>query len=127
MDRKDVLSSPEYWVTLIQTNLYDCAMRYMKSANINRKQLAEQLGVSKGYVSQLLNGDFDHRLSKFVELSLAFGYIPKVEFIKTSEYLQAKSIIGKMVVCVCEKTEYQPYNEVRIENNETSKRDWEVA
>jgi len=31
-------------------------------------------------VSQLLNGDYDHKLSKLVELSLAFDMVPSVEF-----------------------------------------------
>lgn len=39
----------------------------------HKSQLAEYLGVSKGYVSQLLNGDYDHCMSKFFELALAFG------------------------------------------------------
>ena len=53
----------------------------------NRKQLAEHLGVSKGYVTQLLNGDYDHRMSKFIELSLSFGYVPKIDFIPIEEYI----------------------------------------
>ena len=43
----------------------------------HKSQLAEYLGVSKGYVSQLLNGDYDHRMSKFFELALAFGMVRK--------------------------------------------------
>ena len=43
----------------------------------HKSQLAEYLGVSKGYVSQLLNGDYDHCMSKFFELALAFGMVRK--------------------------------------------------
>ena len=53
---------------------------------MNRKQLAEYLGVSPSYVTQLLNGDFDHKLSKFVELSMAFGYIPQTDFVPLATY-----------------------------------------
>lgn len=60
----------------------------MASTGKNRTQLAEHLGVSKGYVSQLLNGDYDHKLSKLVELSLAFGYVPKVDFVPIDEYIK---------------------------------------
>ncbi len=88
MERKDILASPDYWITLIETNLYNCALQYIKEMGINRTQLAHHLGVSKGYVSQLLNGDFDHRLSKLVELSIAFKCVPKLEFIKMDEYMQ---------------------------------------
>ena len=59
----------------------------MKETGRNKTQLAEYLGVSKGYVSQLLNGDYDHRLSKFFELSLAFGVIPQIDFIPVGKYV----------------------------------------
>lgn len=80
MKREDILKNPGYWITRIQTSLYNCAETFMSNHNLNRTQLAERLGVSKGYVSQLLNGDYDHKLSKLVELSLAFGFVPKIEF-----------------------------------------------
>lgn len=80
MSRKEILSSPEYWMAKAQIDLYNRAEDFMAAKDMNRTQLAEYLGVSKGYVSQLLNGDYDHKLSKFFELAVAFGYIPKIEF-----------------------------------------------
>ena len=87
MDRKEVLKSPEYWTAKTQIELYNQAERFMKETGRNKTQLAEYLGVSKGYVSQLLNGDYDHRLSKFFELSLAFGVIPQIDFIPVGKYV----------------------------------------
>ena len=52
----------------------------MKKNNLNRSQLADKLGVTKGYISQILNGEFNHRIATFVDLSLAIGKVPKVEF-----------------------------------------------
>ena len=86
MDRKEVLKSPEYWTAKTQIELYNQAKSFMKETGRNKTQLAEYLGVSKGYVSQLLNGDYDHRLSKFFELSLAFGVIPQIDFIPVGKY-----------------------------------------
>ena len=83
MDRKEVLKSPEYWTA----KTYNQAESFMKETGRNKTQLAEYLGVSKGYVSQLLNGDYDHRLSKFFELSLAFGVIPQIDFIPVGKYV----------------------------------------
>lgn len=80
MERKDLLQSPEYWITKIQHELYACAQKFMDERGFNRTQLAEYLGVSKGYVSQLMSMEYDHRLSKLVELSLAFGYVPDINF-----------------------------------------------
>jgi len=80
MTREDLIKNPGYWTAKAQFDLHDCAENYMRAHNMNRTQLAEYLGVSKGYVSQLLNGDYDHKLSKLVELSIAFGVVPKIEF-----------------------------------------------
>lgn len=88
MDRKEILGSPEYWTSKTQLELYGCAMKFMKDTRRDRTRLAEYLGVSKGYVTQLLNGDYDHRLSKFFELALAFGYVPKIEFVPVAELLE---------------------------------------
>lgn len=87
MDRKEVLKSPEYWTAKTQIALYGQAKSFMKETGRNKTQLAEYLGVSKGYVSQLLNGDYDHRLSKFFELSLAFGVIPQIDFVSVEKYI----------------------------------------
>lgn len=81
MERKDLIQSPEYWITKIQYNLYECAVRFMEEKGYNRTQLAKYLGVSKSYVSQLLSLEYDHRLSKLIELSLKFGFAPKMDFI----------------------------------------------
>ena len=54
---------------------------------MNKTQLAAYLGCSKGYVSQLLNGDFDHKLSKLVELSLAIGKVPLLEYEDMEQYI----------------------------------------
>lgn len=80
MKRKELITSPEYLTTKAQLDLYDCAYRFMEERGMNKAQLAEHLGVSRGYITQLLSGDFDHRLSKFFELAVAFGYVPTVTF-----------------------------------------------
>lgn len=87
MTREEVLKSPDYWKSRIQIALYNCADFFMKKTNRNRKQLAEYLGVSGGYVTQLLNGDYDHKLSKLTELSLAFGFVPHMEFIPVDKFI----------------------------------------
>lgn len=91
MTREDVLKSPEYWTAMIQIALYNSAERYMEESGKNRTQLAEHLGVSKGYVTQLLSGEYDHRLSKMVELALAFGCVPYVDFIPVEKIIEKES------------------------------------
>lgn len=105
MTRQRILRSPAYWISKIQIALYNCAEKFMADNSMNRTQLAQHLGVSKGYISQLLNGDYDHKLSKLVELSLSFGFVPKIEFQPISGVMKEEpsayasmSISGKNIV-----------------------------
>jgi len=47
---------------------------------MTQTQLAEHLGVTKGYVSQVLKGEFNYTLRKLIELSLAVGKVPTLSF-----------------------------------------------
>lgn len=88
---KELQCTPEYWTTRIQLDLYAHLQEYMKENGLNRTQLAQKLGVTKGYITQVLNGDFDHRLSKLVELSLFVGLIPKMEFVPKMEFFDERT------------------------------------
>ena len=78
---QELLATPEYWTTRLQLDLYNMIKNYIETNNLTQVDLANKLGVSKGYVSQVLNGNFDHRISKFVELSLAVGMIPQISYV----------------------------------------------
>ena len=72
--------SPDYWTARLQLELYDVVREYLSAENLSQNKFAEQLGVSKGYMSQVMNGDFDHRLSKLVSLALATGKVPEITY-----------------------------------------------
>jgi len=86
MKREELISSREYWLTKIQLDLFNMIEVYRKENNLNKTQLAEKMGVTKGYVTQILNGDFDHRISKVVELSIMFGKVPFLNFMDVGKY-----------------------------------------
>ena len=85
MKREMILKSKGYNITKIQNELFRQLTNYLKDKQITRTQFAKELGVSKGYVSQILNGKFDYKLSKLVELSLAIGKIPEIKFTSFEE------------------------------------------
>jgi transcriptional regulator with XRE-family HTH domain len=90
--QEELMRSRGYWIANIQFDLFSCVDEYMKENNLNRSQLAERLGVSKGYVSQILNGRFNHNLATFVDLTLAIGKAPRVVFEDLEESItQTKS------------------------------------
>jgi transcriptional regulator with XRE-family HTH domain len=78
MTREQLLRSREFWINEIQNDLYGVMEKYMKEKNLNRSELAKELNVTKGYISQVLSGDFDHKISKFVDLALSCGKAPFV-------------------------------------------------
>lgn len=88
MKRADLLKSKEYWLVQIQNDLFSVIESYMKKENLNRTQLAEKLKVTKSYITQVLNGDFDHKISKLIEFSLASGKAPVLSFVDLDKYIK---------------------------------------
>ncbi|MBI9015569.1 MAG: helix-turn-helix transcriptional regulator [Clostridiales bacterium] len=93
MKREKLIRSKGYNVTKIQNELYRQLTSYLEENKMTQSAFAKQLGVSKGYVSQILNGDFDYKLSKLVELSLAIGKVPEIHFESFSNILEKKNTI----------------------------------
>jgi transcriptional regulator with XRE-family HTH domain len=93
--RNNLVNSKEYWMVKIQMELFAELEKYLSDNNMNRTQFAEKLGVSKGYVSQILNGDFNHSLSKLIELSLAIGKVPVINFEDINKFTTEDNPISK--------------------------------
>ena len=87
MTKEELIKTPEYWMENIQNELYRQVKKYLEDNRINQTQLAERLKVTKGYISQVLNGNFNFTLNKLIELSLAIGLVPDLEFRSPKEYI----------------------------------------
>lgn len=88
MEREQLLRSPNYWLAYVQNGLFKMVDNYRFVNRLKKKDLAIKLGVTRGYVSQLLNGDFDHKISKLVELSLACGKVPKITYCDLEQFIK---------------------------------------
>lgn len=86
--RAELLKSKGYWIAKLQIVLFRELDEFKKKKSMNNTELANYLGCTKGYVSQLLNGNFDHKVSKIVELALAIGKAPKLEFEDLNQYIK---------------------------------------
>lgn len=83
-----ILNQPAYWVEAINGTLYNAIVEYMKKNNLNRTQLAQFLGISKGRVSQILNdGRINFSIEKIVEIALKIGKFPAFELDDSASYL----------------------------------------
>lgn len=80
LTREDLLKDPDYWFEGEQNELFRQVSEYMERENINQTELAKRLKVSKGYISQILNGNFNYTLKKHIELCLSIGLVPKISY-----------------------------------------------
>lgn len=87
MQREDLLRNREYWIIKIQSDLYEVVENYMKKNNLSRTDFAKKLKVTKGYITQVLKGDFNHKITKLIDLSLASGKAPILHFVDLEKYI----------------------------------------
>ena len=80
LKHKDLVTKPEYWLETIQNEIFRQVTAYLRDNHLTQSQFAAQLGVSKGYVSQVMKGEFNYTLKKLIELSLAIGKAPVINF-----------------------------------------------
>lgn len=88
MTREELLKSSAYWFEYEQNELFRQVTRFMEDENINQTELAAKLNVSKGYISQILNGNFNYTLKKLIELCLAIGMVPKIRYNKMDNIIR---------------------------------------
>jgi transcriptional regulator with XRE-family HTH domain len=84
--KEELLKRPNYLLTKYQNEIYRQLVEYMQVNNLTQRDVAERLGVSGAYVSQVLNGNFNFTLKKLIEIGLMVGKIPALEFVNVSEF-----------------------------------------
>lgn len=77
MTHKDLLNTSEYWITRIQYDFFKKVHQYMEENSLSKSELAKNIGVSKSYVTQILNGTCNFSLNKLIDISLSIGYYPQ--------------------------------------------------
>jgi transcriptional regulator with XRE-family HTH domain len=85
--REELLKTEEYWFETLQNEIYRIVAAYLENEGMNQSEFAEKLGVSKGYISQIMNGNFNYTLKKLIELSLAVNRIPEFNFKDINEFI----------------------------------------
>lgn len=87
MTREELIKDEGYVTTGFQLKLLNLIEDYMEKNNLNRDKLAKKLGVTKGYISQLLNASYDHKISKLVNLALACDTMPLLFFVDLNKFI----------------------------------------
>lgn len=86
LSKKELLSSPNYLLTKYQNEIYRQLTTFMELNNLNQKDVAEKLGVSRSYINQILNGNFNFTLKKLIELGLLMDKVPSLQFESFDEF-----------------------------------------
>lgn len=94
--RELILEQPSYWVESINGILYDAIIQYKEDQKFNRTQLADDLGISKGRISQILNdGETNFTIEKFCEIALKVGVFPDVKLTPKAIFIENENILKK--------------------------------
>jgi len=88
MEREKLIKSKGYWLTNFQCEAFRLLDDYMKENDLTKHEVAEQMDVPLRYISKILNGNFNSKLSKFIELSLFVGKVPVLNFDSFEKYLE---------------------------------------
>lgn len=93
LSRKELYKTHEYWIERIQNDVFRALNNYKEENDLkNNTALADRLGVSKGYVSQIMNGNFNFSISKLVELSLQIGVAPDLELKALRDFIHEEEV-----------------------------------
>jgi transcriptional regulator with XRE-family HTH domain len=76
-----------YWMETIQQTIYEALLAYMDKHDLNKTELATKLGFTRGYVSQLMNGNFNLSQKKIIQLLLKLDMVPDLLIRTVDEYL----------------------------------------
>lgn len=90
--REELVRTEEYWFETLQNEIYRIVSEYIEKEGMNKTQFADKIGVSKGYVSQILNGNFNATLKKLIELSLAIDVVPSIEFKNIVDFIEEDKV-----------------------------------
>lgn len=80
MTREEIIKTPEYHLAGLQVSVYNMLEREKSIKNLTNLQLANQLNISVTRVRQILDGDYDGKVSQLIEIALKLGYTPEFKF-----------------------------------------------
>ena len=95
MDKKDyrsqLMQRPEFAVEAAKGELImdvtESICAILEQKNMDRQELAKNMHKSKGYISQLLNGDRNMTLATLAEICHALGCTPSIKIKKQEEHV----------------------------------------
>lgn len=82
--RSKLLKDPAYALEAVKgdfiMDVTESICEILETKNVNRQSLAKKMSRTKGYISQLLNGNRNMTLGTLAEITHVLGYVPKIKF-----------------------------------------------
>jgi transcriptional regulator with XRE-family HTH domain len=86
----------KFALKIFQMELTEEILKELEKRNLSRSDLANNLGVSRSYISQLLNGRVNLRSNTFFRLCFEIGLIPNINYSRMDNLLFEKHKICKI-------------------------------
>lgn len=86
ISKRNLLKHPNYLLSKYQIEIFRQLETYRQQNNLTQKDLAAKLNVSTSYINQVLKGKFNFTLKKLLELGIAIGKIPSIEFLTVEDF-----------------------------------------
>ena len=86
MTRKDFITSPTYWLTQMQIDIFREVKTYQAVNNMSDEELAEFLDISNYEMRNITSGDCNLDMNELCEIMVRIGIGPKLSLIKLDDY-----------------------------------------
>lgn len=86
MTRKDFITSPTYWLTQMQIDIFREIKTYQAVNNMNDEELSEFLDISTYKLRQILSGDCNLDMNELCEIMVRIDVVPKLSLLKIDNY-----------------------------------------
>lgn len=104
ISKKNLLKHPNYLLSKYQIEIFRQLETYRQQNDLTQRDLAAKLNVSTSYVNQILKGKFNFTLKKLIELAIAIGKVPSIEFL-TVEDFWTKNEVKKQNTIIAQLTQ----------------------
>lgn len=86
MTRKDFITSPTYWLTQMQIDIFREVKTYQAVNNMSDEELAEFLDISNYEMRNITSGDCNLDMNELCEIMVRIGIAPKLSLMKIDDY-----------------------------------------
>lgn len=86
MTRKEFITSPTYWLTQMQIDIFREIKTYQAVNNMKDEELSEFLDISTYKLKQITSGDCNLDMNELCEIMVKINIAPKLNLMKIDDY-----------------------------------------